>query len=57
MTNKPDIIWRLRFLAHDLERAPVDVLEETLLDAADAVAALRAELGIGDEDGADESPH
>lgn len=54
MTDKPDILWRLRFLASDVERAPVDVLEEALRDAAEAVAALRAELGIGDEDAADD---
>ena len=50
MTDKPDLLWRLRFLANDVERAPVDMLEETLRDAADAVAALRAELGIRDDD-------
>jgi hypothetical protein len=50
MADKPDILWRLRFLANDVENAPTDALEETLRDAAEAVASLRAELGIRDDD-------
>jgi hypothetical protein len=56
--EKPDILWRLRFLADDVESAPTDLLEEALRDAAEAVASLRAELGIRDDDETgDESLH
>lgn len=47
--RKPDILYRLRFYADNVDDVPIGDLEEVLREAARDIETLRTLVGIKDE--------